>query len=59
MSKGCRTLTKKQKHFDISRSLQDLLESAVDGRAHGVALVEVNGGNSALGDTSGGELEFL
>lgn len=57
--KGCRALTKKPKHFDISRSLQDLLESAVDGGAHRVTLVEVDGGDSALGDTSGGELEFL
>lgn len=41
-----------------SVSLQNLLESTVDGRAHGNALVEVDGGKSTLGDTLGGELEL-
>jgi hypothetical protein len=52
----------KPKHFVTSysfRSLQDLLESTVNGRAHAVALVEVDGSKGALADALGGELEFL
>jgi hypothetical protein len=42
------------------RSLNELLESPVDGRADvGHILPEVNGGNGALGDALGGELELL
>lgn len=41
-----------------SVALQDLLESTVDGGAHGNTLVEVDGGKSTLGDTLGGELEL-
>ena len=41
------------------RSLQDLLEGTVNGRAHVVALVEVDGSKGALADALGGELEFL
>lgn len=55
-------LLKKPKHFVTSysfRPLQDLLESTVNRRAHGDALVEVDGGKSALADALGGELEFL
>ena len=55
-------LLKKPKHFNTScsfRPLQNLLESTVDRRAHGNALVEVDGGKSTLADTLGGELEFL
>ena len=41
-------------------SLDELLESAVDGRAEGLDLLpEVDGGGGALGDALGGELEFL
>jgi len=40
------------------RPLQNLLESAVDGRAHGNTLVEVDGSKSTLGDARGGELEL-
>ena len=43
----------------MRRHLQNLLEGTVDGRAHGRALVEVDGGQSALADALGGELEFL
>lgn len=57
--KGCRPLTIKPKHSDACRLLQDLLEGTVDGRAHRGALVEVDGGNGALADALGGELEFL
>jgi len=42
-----------------SLPLDELLESAVDGGAYFGALVEVDGGNSALGDALGGEFEFL
>lgn len=46
-------------HFDFIR-LDDLLESTVDGRSDiGDLLPEVNGGDSALGDALGGELELL
>lgn len=59
-SKGCRSSTIKSEHFDVyRRPLQDLLEGTVDGRAHRGALVEVDGGNGALADALGGELEFL
>jgi hypothetical protein len=40
--------------------LDDLLESAVDGRADvGHILPEVDGGGRALGNALGGELELL
>lgn len=59
-SKGCRSSSLKSKHFDVyRRSLQDLLEGTVDGRAHGAALVEVDGGNGALADALRGEFKFL
>jgi hypothetical protein len=52
--------TKRNRHHHANiRHLDDLLESTVDGGAHGVALVEVDGGKSALADTLGSELEFL
>lgn len=60
LSKGCRSSTIKSEHFNVDRRpLQDLLEGTVDGRAHGGALVEVDGGNGALANALGGELEFL
>ena len=56
----------KQRHQNIiypqapTSLLDELLESVVDGRADvGHALPEVDGGNSTLGDTLGGELELL
>jgi hypothetical protein len=43
-----------------AKSLDELLESAVDGRAQGLdVLVEVDGELGALGDALGGELELL
>lgn len=52
--------TKHNRHHHANKGhLQNLLESTVDGRAHGVALVEVDGSEGALADTGRGELEFL
>lgn len=45
--------------FILINALQNLLESPVDRRAHSLALVEVNGGRSALADALRSELEFL
>ena len=45
--------------FSIQKSLDQLLERAVDGRAGLDALVEIHGRLGALADALGGELEFL
>jgi transposase len=42
-----------------SHNLNKLLESAVNGRTRGSALVEVNSSESTLADSFRGELEFL
>lgn len=47
-------------HHDTNAShLQNLLKSTVDGRAHGLALVEVDGSKSTLANALRSELEFL
>lgn len=42
-----------------SLQLDELLECPIDGRSYFAALVEVDGGDSALADAFGRELEFL
>jgi type V secretory pathway adhesin AidA len=53
------TLRKQTHHDANARLLQNLLKGTVDGRAHGLALVEVDGSKSALANALGSELEFL
>lgn len=48
-----------KKRNKYAASLKNLLESTVDRRPQGLALVKVNGGKGALADALGSELEFL
>jgi hypothetical protein len=51
---------RKEIHHDANASLlQNLLKGTVDGRAHGLALVEVDGSKSTLANALRSELEFL
>ena len=55
-----KNITGKKKFIQLTIThLQDLLESTVDGRPHGLALVEIDGGQGTLADAFGSELEFL
>jgi hypothetical protein len=53
------TLRKEIHHDANARLLQNLLKGTVDGRAHGLALVEVDSSKSTFANALRSELEFL